>query len=325
MADIRIPRRRPTRRIYRWRPRTRAAVRRNRIIQGGLLAAAAVCLALFAAALLRSARTAETNRTYAAWKEAAESLPTAVPRAQSRVERMTRPDGSPVTREDKQRAGIPVSETVAGTKYHLASGDPLPAMAALRQQNGDLVAWLKIDGVLDLPVVYRNNEWYLNHDFEGNRSPSGTLFLDEAHPLSEETQTLLIHGHNMKDGSMFAQVTHYQQADWWRRHPCIQLTTLWEQETYAVFAVVRTATDPADPDYVNFFTHRTFATDREFQDYIQLLEAKSCFHSFLTVRPEDALLELSTCIGEERLVVAARRLRENESPSGIRNLVAYGN
>ena len=42
----------------------------------------------------------------------------------------------------------------------------------------------------------------------GAQSASGTLFLDEAHPLEADTQYLVVHGHNMYDGSMFARLTH---------------------------------------------------------------------------------------------------------------------
>ena len=311
-----VPSRRPRPRFYRFPPGKKAdPFRRLFRPRNGLLVLSAFLLVLFFLQAVRSARTADLNRTYSSWYEAAEKAASASSaRADVHtVQRMTKPDGSPATGEEKQKGGSQTADTVASTLFHKASGSPLPAMEELRKRNRDLIAWLKIDGVLDLPVVYRNNEWYLNHDFEGKKNPSGTLFLDEAHPLTEQTQTLLIHGHNMKDGSMFAQLTHYQRADWCQRHSLIHLTTLWERETYMVFAVVRTTMDPSSPDYVNFFTHRTFATDREFVEFIRLLEAKSGFHSGLTVRPENALLVLSTCIGEERLIVAACRLGADES------------
>ena len=331
-----IPNRRPRSRFYRFPPAGKTGpVRRLFRPRNGLLALSALLLALFVLQAVRSARTAERNRTYAEWHEEAEkaaygtgtdsgsdsgSASNSASGSGSRasaVRRMTKPDGSPVVREEKQSAGRGPADTVTDAVYHKASGAPLPAMGELRRRNRDLIAWLEIDGVLDLPVVYRDNTWYLNHDFEGIRNPSGTLFLDEAHPLTERTQTLLIHGHNMKDGSMFAQLTHYQKADWCRRHPLIHLTTMWERETYMVFAVVRTPTDPSSPEYINFYTHRSFASDQAFEDYIRLLQSRSCFHSGLTVGPEDALLQLATCIGEERLIVAARRLGANESKNTV--------
>ncbi len=318
------PRHRPRQRFFRFRsPASGRGLRRISLLRSGLLAGAAVFLALFLAGVLRTGETVRTNETYAAWKQEAEAvLPSSVPPAEPKVERMTMPDGSAITRSGKLQSGLLVPDAVTDTVFHKTSGALLPAMEELRKRNRDLIAWLKIDGVLDLPIVYRDNEFYLNHNFEGAKTPSGTLFLDESHPLTEKAQTLLVHGHNMKDGTMFAAVSHYQDSSWWRAHPVIELTTLWEKEYYVVFAAVLTPTDPTDPDYVNFFTHGTFATDEEFEDYIRLLESRACFPSFITVRPDDALLELSTCIGEDRLVAAARRLRPNESPASLRRLLA---
>lgn len=74
------------------------------------------------------------------------------------------------------------------------------------------MAWLRIPDVVSLPVVCRDNTYYLNHDFFGRESDSGTLFLDEAHSLEYGTQYMVIHGHNMYDGSMFGLLSHYRKS-----------------------------------------------------------------------------------------------------------------
>ena len=123
---------------------------------------------------------------------------------------------------------------------------------------------------------------------------------------------------------MFAPLTHYQDPAWGRRHPLIRLSTLWEEETYVVFAVIRTPTDPALPGYIDYDSHPVFTEDGEFEAFIRQLEEQSLFRPHLTVRAGDALLQLSTCVGDDRLVVAARRLRDNENPSAMRRLLADG-
>lgn len=67
-------------------------------------------------------------------------------------------------------------DAVKSTVYHAMGGKPLAQMETLHAQNHDLVAWISIDNVLDLPVVYRNNSYYLTHDFNKNKSTGGHDF-----------------------------------------------------------------------------------------------------------------------------------------------------
>lgn len=95
------------------------------------------------------------------------------------------------------------------SSYQYIGDTVLPEAAEMLEKNPDTVAWLRIPGgVVSLPVVYRNNTYYLDHNFYGKRSDSGTLFLDEAHPFAYDTQFMVIHGHNMYDGSMFGLLSH---------------------------------------------------------------------------------------------------------------------
>ena len=318
---------RKTIRRYRYRP---YKLRKLRLIRKGLGVFAAAMLLLAGSTIVRSIQTARLNTDLAAIhvQEAGttETFATAPP-SSSKTEspakpvRMTMPDGSPITREYKQEKGLQVTDAVTSTTFHTAGGNLLPEMEALRKRNRDLAAWLTIDNILDLPVVYRDNSWYLNHDFDGNRNASGTLFLDQGSPVDSRTQNLLIHGHNMKDGSMFAQLTHYQRQDFWRKHPFVGLSTLWEKENYVIFAVMDVPDQPSDPAYVNYFSHPSFPSDEIFSDYMNQVRERSLYPCSLTVKPEDALLTLSTCIGDHHLVILARRLRNNESQSHLKRIL----
>jgi len=93
--------------------------------------------------------------------------------------------------------------------YHDFSGEITQSARELYSQNSDFVGWLYIKGMVSLPVVQRDNSFYLNHDFKGRPAAGGALFLDQYHPMAPETQHLLIHGHNMHDSSMFGIVSSY--------------------------------------------------------------------------------------------------------------------
>ena len=213
-------------------------------------------------------------------------------------------------------------DIVKMTKYRHMGGDALPEMAALYEKNRDLVAWIQIPEVLDLPVVYRNNDYYLTRDFNKQKNASGTIFLDVNHPFKEKTQNLLLHGHNMKDGTMFGRLAQYLHDDTYLRyHPFIYFDTLWNKEQYVIFAILNVSLKPNDPRFFNYFTHDTFSSDREFSTYVRQLQLRSQYAIPIDVVPSDALLTLSTCLEEDRLVIVARRLRENETRSELREMI----
>lgn len=211
---------------------------------------------------------------------------------------------------------------VKHTKYQQISGTPLSHMEKLYEQNRDLVAWIKIPDILDLPVVYKDNSYYLTRDFYKQKNVSGTIFLDEHHPFRERTQNLLLHGHNMKDGTMFGHLTRYLADDTYViNHPFIYFDTLWRAEQYVIFAVLNVSLDVKSDRFFNFFTHNTFSSDEEFKSYIRQLQLRSEFAIPLDVEPGDALLTLSTCLDDDRLVIVARRLREGETRSEVRSII----
>ena len=181
------------------------------------------------------------------------------------------------------------------------------------------LGWLSIPGVIDLPVVYRNNVYYETHDFYGREDKAGTLFLDKNHPLRSTTQNLLIHGHNMRDGTMFGRLLQYEtNLSYVKDHGIIHFDTIYEEQTYVVFAVMIASFNSSSSRYFDFYTHATFASETEFTNYVYAVRARSLYSIPVDVRADDALLTLSTCLDDDRLVILARRLRDGETEAGLR-------
>lgn len=324
-----LPRRRRPRRRFRFVSRKRFI-----ITQSVLAIVVIVALGLSASVIVRSIRTANTNRqltslltfeegTAPEAEAAAPALENSIPFINGagttaaaasadalKLSYMVLPDGSAITKA-AVNATMPLRST---------TGDILPNMQKLLETNRDTVGWLYIKGILSLPVVYRDNEYYLTHDFNGSHNTSGTLFLDKNHPITADAQNLLIYGHNMRDGSMFGLLTHYQRADYLKKHPFIRFSTLWEDEEYVIFAVVNASIDPQDERFISFYTHPSFSSDEEFEAYVRQLKAMSCRKTYINVKSGDALLTLCTCVGNDRLIVAARRIRPNESKATLQTL-----
>lgn len=175
----------------------------------------------------------------------------------------------------------------------------------LYSENSDLIGWLNIPDVLALPVVYRDNEFYLTHDFYGRENTAGTIFLDEMHPLSEDTQLLFIHGHAMYDGSMFGMITHYRNPDFIKEHPYLTFNTLYSSDSYEIIGSL--FIDEEEICSVAGLGRPTFRNPETFNEYIETLRAHALHFTNDEIPPDTALLALSTCYKNGRIVVLFKR------------------
>ena len=294
----------------------------------------AVSLVMIGSILVRSVRTHLLNRELAQKRGELIARQTAEPEETVGPEESMIPGETPAPEASEAPETEPAEEPegpvptlrprgiVRNTQYHVASGTPLAHMEALYEENRDLIGWLKMEGILDLPVVYRDNTYYLNRDFYGKKNASGTIFLDEGHRFNEWTQTLLLHGHNMKDGSMFGRLTQYlNDVSYLKNNPFVHFDTLWREEQYVIFAVLNVSLDVRDEDFFNYFSYPTFRSDEEFRAFVRRAQLRSEYAIPIDVEPADALLMLSTCLDEDRLVILCRRVREGETRSSLRSSI----
>lgn len=106
--------------------------------------------------------------------------------------------------------------------------------------NNDVCAMIAIpDYDLYYPVVQAtesNNQW-LRTDIYGNPATSGCVFLDVRCNM-ETIPVKLVHGHNMRDGSMFASLPNYLTLSDCSEAPLIELYIEDGLLIYQVFAVL---------------------------------------------------------------------------------------
>lgn len=189
----------------------------------------------------------------------------------------------------------------------------LPHYLALYEQNPDLIGWIKIeDSEVNYPVMYtpQDPNHYLYRDFEGQDSKHGLPFVDYRSSLLPRTTNVLLHAHNMKDGSMFATLAKYQSRYYFETHPTVQFDTLYETGEYEIFAAFMTQVYPADAEEFMYYRFIQADTEAEFNDYVQNALDLSLYDT--GIRPEfgDQLITLSTCsyhVGDGRMVVVARK------------------
>ena len=194
------------------------------------------------------------------------------------------------------------------------------SFAALLAANPDTVGFLEIEGMLSLPVVQRpnDNEFYLDHSFEGAKALEGTLFLDGMNRLTPEDDCLIVYGHNMKNHTMFGRLSAYGDINHLRQHPVVHFDTIYENRSYVAFAAFTASMTPGDAHY---FDVRNFIFDPDgFDKFVLKLQARSVFRSPVDVRYGDRLLLLVTCDytnREGRFILALRQLREDENEGNM--------
>lgn len=184
---------------------------------------------------------------------------------------------------------------------------------SLRKKSNYIIGWISFDQV-DEAVAQKDNTFFLNHDALGKRNSNGAIFLDEDVRLITRPYTLFLYGHNMKSGNMFGRLKKYKENTYFYQHRIITFDTMYEEGQYAVFAVMEMNTVPGTGLWYDLWSLNTDSrTDRE--KAIRTMESRSAIRSMLDVQADDQLLLLITCLdGEtERLVVAARRLRNGEA------------
>lgn len=193
------------------------------------------------------------------------------------------------------------------------SPSALPSQyTGLKRQNEDFAGWLFIENTaIDYPVMYTPDdpEHYLHRAFDGSYAQSGTLFIDAS--CLPESDHILIHGHHMKDGSMFGTLPQYQDQEFAGEHSVIRFDTPDEEGYYELLAAFYTKIDPAPADDAfQYYKYTDLSDPEDFAAYIQQIKKLSLYDTGIQAVDGDRLLTLSTCsyhTDEGRFVVVAVR------------------
>lgn len=191
----------------------------------------------------------------------------------------------------------------------------LPALAELYAENPYLAGWLAIpDTVIDYPVMYtpEDGEYYLYRTFQNTEDPTkeGCLFIDENCTIDPRSTNLLIHGHNMKNGTMFHSLLEYANEDYYKAHPMIYYSSLWEEGEYEIVSVFRSQIYNQDQDVFKFYKFYNAANEEEFNNFIENIKALELYDTGVTAQYGDELITLATCeytVENGRFVVVARK------------------
>lgn len=177
--------------------------------------------------------------------------------------------------------------------------------------NNDIVAWLKIDGTnINYPVM-QNAEYYLRRNIYKDYSNYGTPFLADYCNINS-SDNLIIYGHHIKSGMMFADLDKYKSYDYYLNHKIIKLYKLQGTETieeeYKIIACFKTTVNKGGFKYYNFFNAYS---ETDYNSFVEQCRELSFYNTEDAANYRDKLITLSTCeysLNNGRMVVVAKKI-----------------
>lgn len=232
---------------------------------------------------------------------------------------------------DKDPAGVSGQEIPEAAETPAVSDEAVPVPNPYAESflaNPDMAAWLVIpDTVIDYPVMWTPGDetYYLYRDFEGNDNQNGCLLLDTDSCLDPLTTNLIIHGHNMKSGAMFGNLTDYEDKEYYEQHKQIILYTEDCQRNYEVIAVFRSQVYKKTDQVFKFYQFFQADTEEEFNDFYENIKALSLYDTGVTAEFGDHFITLSTCVyhvPQGRFVVVAKEVESGDTYLPVREDVS---
>lgn len=181
---------------------------------------------------------------------------------------------------------------------------------ALWEQNKDVQAWIQIPGTeIDYPVMQsgadKDEDYYLDHTIDHESGYPGSIYIQRLNDGAFTDKNTVLYGHNMKNGSMFADLHKYENPDYWEDHSIVYVYTPEHILTYKIFAAVTYS----DTHILNSYDFTDAGDYQAFIDSLSLQRNMSdLVDDEIVVTTEDRIITMSTCIGSKpnnRFIVEA--------------------
>lgn len=175
---------------------------------------------------------------------------------------------------------------------------------ALLDINSDGIGYIDIPSVsVQLPIVQgSDNDYYLTHTFNKVSNGAGALFEDSQITGGMSATHVIIYGHNMRNGSMFAELKKYLTPSFYQTpgNDVFYIYSGKQLLKYKIFAAY--ISEPISSTYT--FNFSTLSALRE---YAQSMKELSAYNTGVDVSKATQLITLSTCTGdgEKRIIVQA--------------------
>lgn len=176
----------------------------------------------------------------------------------------------------------------------------------LKNINSDYVFWIKVAGTnIDFPVVQgKDNDFYLKHDFNKNKSFSGSIFVDYKSNINTD-KNIIIYGHNMRNDTMFAQMKQFKNENFFKNNKYVTLYRDGTKKEYEIFSVYLA-------NAKELKVSSDFSNNDDYEKYLKEQKEKSMFKRNVDLNSGDKIITLVTCsyaFDDARIVVVAKEIK----------------
>ena len=214
---------------------------------------------------------------------------------------------TPIARETLDEAVNNDSEKPSADRVLEATKKELTAQVRqLSAEHDDSVAWLYIpDTNIDYPIMQSgDNDYYAHRAADGSYLYAGSLFMDYRCSSDFSDFNSAIYGHNMGNGTMFADIPNYENEEYFMNHSYGWLTTEDDVRLIDFFAVARTSD-----------TSGLYLARPNFNEWDLQLRNYASIYKEIGISADDNLIMLSTCTGAEgnsRTVLVGKIIEESD-------------
>ena len=144
--------------------------------------------------------------------------------------------------------------------------------------------------MVDYPVLQSgpdDPEYYLRRNYMGEWRTAGSLFFQS--DCVRESRSLVVFGHNISDGTMFAYLPQFMRGENSQKRGNIRLQTRDGVRHYRIEAVLETDI------YKVPFNRTTFTGDEDFLSFAESLLGQAAVTTGIPITADSRLLVLVTC------------------------------
>ena len=219
-------------------------------------------------------------------------------------------DNRDAARSMPQTDGLAGMITRPGSfKYPVADDVPDSIdFSYLLDVNAQTIGWIYLsDSVINYPIMQsKDNEYYLNHLFDGQVNSAGSIFADYRTVDFKNDRCVIIYGHNIKNGSMFGGLKKYKASDYLAENKLMYIFV--PDDRYQVEIIASALIKADDEMYI------PSNWEDDYEEYVNRLVDTSTSALDTSVGEGDRYVLLSTCdytFTGARLVVLGRLISEN--------------
>ena len=183
----------------------------------------------------------------------------------------------------------------------------------LEKLNSDTIGYIYVpnSGISFVVVKAKDNNYYLKHNFEKEKSKGGWVFMDYTNTGEITDKNMVIYGHNRLDGSMFAPLKKTFSKEWISDSKNLDIIYVNRQGIYKYRVFSQYTIDAED-----YYIKTAFNDDDEYKTFLKEMKKRSINKFDLNVDEVTSIITLSTCtnINDGRVVFQAYLVNEVATP-----------